>query len=195
MRIRSVLLGLLGCAVVTPAFAHPGHEALHVSGLVAGFSHPWLGLDHLLAMLAVGLLSAQLGGRAVWLLPASFVGLMLLGGATGMSSGDFHLIEMGIALSVVVLGCALAAGRRYPLVIATLVIGAFGFLHGHAHGTEMPTLAAPLLYAVGFVGATAMLHLVGLACGAWVVRHEPWKLALRWSGAAISAVGVMLLLG
>ena len=178
------------------AFAHPHH--VHAPGtehgLAAGFLHPLLGFDHLLAMFAVGLLAAQLGGRALWALPAAFLGLMLLGGAAGMTGYGLPANEIGIALSVVALGAALVIGVKYPLPAAALVVGAFGVLHGHSHGAELPALASPLLYSCGFVVATAALHLLGIGAGLWFARQQHVFTWVRASGAAIAAAGVVLLL-
>ncbi len=195
MNLRTLLLVLCVLAVTcSTAFAHPQHGISNAGALAAGFSHPWLGLDHLLAMIAVGLLSVQFGGRAIWGLPASFLGMMFLGGALGVSGLEFHLVEYAIALSAVILGVALALGRKYPLAAAAAVIGTFGLMHGHAHGTEMPAMAAPALYAAGFLSATLLLHLAGIAGGMCVVRSRRWAVGLQWSGAAISCAGLLLLL-
>lgn len=195
MKLQKISLAIcLVLAMSTTAFAHPQH-GLTGDGLVAGFSHPWLGLDHLLAMVAVGLLGVQLGGRAIWVLPFAFLGMMVVGGAMGVSSVPFRFVESGIALSVISLGGALAIGRKYPLVAAAIVIGLFGLMHGHAHGMEMPALAAPVLYAAGFVGATALLHLTGIAAGLCVVRSKRWATSLRFTGAAISLFGAAFLFG
>ena len=187
----------LGASLVLCSTASAHHEGplTAADGFAAGFAHPWLGLDHLLAMLAVGLLSAQPRGRALWVLPASFLGMMLLGGAAGFAGLEPPLVETGIALSVVALGIALAWGRKYPLVAAAVCVGAFGLVHGHAHGTEMPALAAPVLYACGFLVATALLHAAGIAGGLSLVGHKRREAALRLSGAAIFCAGLWLLLG
>ena len=178
----------------TTAFAHP-HHGLTGDGLVAGFAHPWLGLDHLLAMVAVGLLAVQMGSRAIWALPLAFLGMMIVGCALGVSSISFRFNESSIALSVVALGGALAVGRKYPLVAAALGVALMGLLHGHAHGAAMPAQAAPVLYSAGIVGATALLHLTGVIAGCCFVRNERWASSLRFTGAAISLIGVALLLG
>jgi urease accessory protein len=190
-----LLVPALVAALASPAWAHPQH--LHARGmehgLAAGFFHPLLGLDHLLAMVAVGLLAAQLGGRALWLLPASFLGAMMIGGGLGISGLSLPGLQWGVALSVVALGVALAAGKRYPLAAASLVVGLFGLLHGHAHGTEMLTLAAPTLYGLGFVAATLGLHLTGVALGLFFLHGQRDRVILRVSGAAISLAGVLIL--
>jgi urease accessory protein len=189
------LVPALVAVFASSAWAHPHH--LHAPGLehglAAGFIHPLLGLDHLLAMFAVGLLAAQLGGRAIWLLPASFLGAMLVGGGLGMSGLGLPGMEIGIALSVVALGVALAVGRKYPLVAAALIVGLFGITHGHSHGTELPAMAAPVLYGLGFVAATFGLHLTGLGLGLMFLHWQRDKFILRVSGAAISLAGLAIL--
>lgn len=180
--------------ISSTAFAHPQH-GLSGSSLGAGFSHPWFGLDHLLAMIAVGLLSVQIGGKAIWILPATFLGMMVVGGTIGMNGVQVQFVEYGIALSVVALGVALALGMAYPIVSAAIFLGVFGLMHGHAHGIEMPAMADAVWYASGVVGATALLHLVGIAVGLSVKNSRRWAPSLRLSGVAISLVGVCLLLG
>jgi urease accessory protein len=196
MKSRTLLLVPVLLAVfASTAGAHPhplqGPGMEH--GLAAGFFHPLLGLDHLLAMFAVGLLAAQLGGRAVWVLPASFLGAMLLGGGLGLVGLGLPGMEIGIALSVVALGVALAAGRKYPLVAAALIVGLFGITHGHAHGTEMPALAAPVLYGLGFIFASAGLNLTGLGLGLMFLHGQRDPFIVRVSGAAISLAGLVIL--
>ncbi|HQS11097.1 MAG TPA: HupE/UreJ family protein, partial [Xanthobacteraceae bacterium] len=132
------VLAIAGALALAPslAFAHTGVGATH--GFVHGFMHPVTGLDHVLAMVTVGILAWQMGGRAIWLLPASFVTLMAVGGALGMSGFDLPYVETGIALSVVVLGAAVAMGVKAPLAFAMGLVGMFAVFHGHAHGAEMP---------------------------------------------------------
>ncbi|QDU77570.1 HupE / UreJ protein [Bremerella volcania] len=195
MNLRRVLqVVCLVIATSSTAFAHP-QEGLTGDGLGAGFLHPWFGFDHLLAMIAVGLLSVQMGGRAIWILPAAFSGMMVAGGIVGMNGVPFHFVECGIALTVIALGAALAFGVKYPLITAAIFIGTFGLTHGHAHGTEMPAMAAPVFYAAGFVGATALLHLIGIAGGLGMKCNQRWVPQFRLSGVAISLAGVGLLLG
>lgn len=145
------------------AFAHTGDGAHH--GFVHGFLHPLGGIDHLLAMVAVGLLAAHLGGRALWLVPLSFIALMAAGGAVGLAGIPVPYVELGIALSVVVLGLLVALRPGLPLAAATLIAGSFAIFHGHAHGAELPAGNSPVFYAAGFLAATALLHLFGIAIG------------------------------
>ena len=130
-------------------------------GFVSGFLHPIGGLDHVLAMVAVGMLAALIGGRALWLVPASFLGAMVIGSALGFS---LPFVEFGIVASVVVLGAVVALAPRMPVTVA-MALAAFGMFHGHAHGAEMPAAASAVLYGLGFVSATAALHLIGVGVG------------------------------
>lgn len=174
------------------AFGHPGHshEVAVGGGLLAGFLHPLLGLDHLLAMVTVGLLSAQLGGHARWAIPGAFLACMMLGGLLGMQGFAFAGVEYGIAASLVVLGLAVAFRRSLHLAIPMAMAGLFGAFHGHAHGTEMPHIASPALYAAGFVVATLGLHLCGLGLGSLGEANKQGSLELRLAGAAVATAGL-----
>lgn len=145
----------------TPALAHTG--AGQVAGMAAGFAHPLTGLDHVLAMVAVGVLAAQQGGRAVWFVPAAFVAMIVASAFLGVAGVALPFVELGIVGSVIVLGAVVAAGRRMQLSAAMTLVGALAVFHGHAHGTEMPVDANGLAYGTGFVLATALLHVVGLS--------------------------------
>ncbi|MFG1346156.1 HupE/UreJ family protein [Xanthobacter autotrophicus DSM 431] len=177
------------------AFAHTGAGAVH--GFDAGFAHPMSGLDHMLAMLTVGIFAWQLGGRAVWAVPATFVALMAVGGALGVSGVEVPFVEMGIALSVVVLGAVVALGLKAPLALAMAVTGFFALFHGHAHGTEMPLDASGLSYGLGFMSATALLHLAGLGLGMTIGRFGEIHGAkvVRGAGAAVAVAGLGLVSG
>ncbi|MCB4769206.1 HupE/UreJ family protein [Ancylobacter sp. Lp-2] len=178
------------------AFAHPGHEG--AAGLVHGFAHPIGGLDHVLAMVAVGIFAAQLGGRAIWAVPATFVALMAVGGALGMAGIGLPFVEFGILGSIVALGLVVAMGwKNAPLGVAMALVGFFAVFHGHAHGTEMPADASGLAYAAGFMLATAALHIVGVGLGLAVgklgeVRAPRLTQAL---GAVVAVAGLGLLSG
>ncbi len=191
---RSVLRALSLGAVLVPsvALAHTGHG--DTGGFTHGFMHPVGGLDHVLAMVTVGILAAQLGGRAIWLVPASFVGVMLLGVMLGLSGMTLPLVEIAIASSVVALGAVVALGLRMPVAAAMAMVGAFAVFHGYAHGAEMPAETAAAAYAAGFVSATALLHLAGLALGTTVVRGGDARL-LRAAGAAVAVIGAILVTG
>ena len=172
---------------------------LHVdpgSGILSGFLHPLLGLDHLLAMLTVGLLSAQIGGRAVTLVPVTFLSAMVGGGVLGLLGIPLPVVELGIAFSVIALGLALFIKQSLPEMLVYIFVALFGLLHGHAHGTEVPSLTDGMLlifaYVVGFVIATAGLHLIGAILGIIAIRNSRGEMILRASGLAIALVGVVL---
>lgn len=191
-----VLLGAAAMALVaTPAFAHTGVGI--AGGVAAGMIHPISGLDHVLAMVTVGLLAGQMGGRALWLVPSTFVLVMALGGVLGIAGVGLPFIEIGIALSVVVLGAAVALHLRAPVAVAMALTGIFAVFHGHAHGGEMPENAAGLAYGLGFVLATAGLHAVGIGLGVLASRMAQARgaLAVRGAGAAVAVAGLALLVG
>ncbi|GAB7530700.1 HupE/UreJ family protein [Pseudomonas sp. 3A(2025)] len=172
------------------AFAHPGHSD---NGLIAGLGHPLGGLDHLLAMLAVGLWAAQQSGAARWALPVTFVGALLVGGLLGFAGLQLPALESGIAASVLALGLAVALAVRPPLVLAVIATAIFALFHGVAHGLELPEMSSAWSYAAGFVAATAALHAAGYA----VVRYLPQAAAplVRVAGAASAMAGAWLLAG
>jgi urease accessory protein len=178
------------------AGAASGHiEGGHVGdgGLLTGLYHPISGLDHVVAMVAVGLWGAQLGVPAIWLLPVAFPLVMALGGLAGVTGLPLPGIEVGIALSGVVLGLLVALAARPPLSVALLLIAAFAILHGHAHGTELPVYGVPILYAAGFVIATGLLHVSGILIG--LTHGWPWGSGLvRAGGLVVLAVGAYYLL-
>ena len=159
MRNRSRLLGALSLLLVAAplAQAHPGHEGHDFTwDFSGGFAHPLSGWDHLLAMIAVGLWAAQLGGRARWLVPSAFVGVMALGAALGHAGLMFPGVEQGIAASVLVLGLLIATAVRLPVAAGMALVGLFAGFHGIAHGAEMPATAGGLSYGAGFILATAL---------------------------------------
>lgn len=182
--------GLLALLIPLAAFAHPGHGA--ASGLSHGFVHPFGGWDHLLAMIAVGLWAAQLGGRALWLLPACFVGVMATGGFLAAQGFVVPMMEGLILTSVFVLGLLLATAARAPLWLAAGMTGLFAFGHGQAHGAEMGAALSGLTYGAGFVAATALLHGSGIALGlaAQRARQVSW---LRYAGFAVVTGGFFCL--
>lgn len=167
MRVRA-LLTLALVALPTAAFAHAGHG--DTAGLLSGFMHPVGGLDHVLAMVAVGVFAFVLGGRALFLVPLSFVAMMLAGFVLGASGINLPFVELGIALSSIVIGAAAAWGKPMPVAAAMSLVGAFAVFHGHAHGAEMPANAAGFEYALGFMLATAALHLAGIGAAMGVTR-------------------------
>ncbi len=194
-KIRLCLLAAVLAGSAASAYAHPGHT-LAYDGLLAGFAHPFSGVDHLLAMFAVGLWAAQLGGRARWAVPFAFVAAMAFGAALTMTGAvriEVGAIESGIAASLLVLGLLTARAQRLPISAALALVGAFALLHGAAHGSELPAFAEPTRYAFGFLAATALLHALGLGFGAITLRQAP--LLGRLGGAATAVAGAVLLSG
>ena len=197
-RLFRLVLGLCaGAMVLLPvmASAHPG-LAGHMHGFAHGFSHPFGGIDHVLAMVAVGLFAAHLGGRAMWLVPLSFVSVMTFAGVAGVAGVAFPFAEIGIVLSVVVLGLAVAFQLNIPTLVAASLAGFFAVFHGYAHGAEMPASTSGLFYGLGFVCATVLLHATGVGLGVAIGRtgQPNSRRIVRLGGAAISAAGVALLL-
>lgn len=176
------------------ALAHPGHAA---GGFGLGLMHPLGGLDHVLAMVAVGLFAWHLGGRALWLVPLAFVATMALGGAIGMAGTSLPLVEIGIALSVVVIGGLVALRRTMPTEIAMAVVAVFALFHGQAHGAEMGQAASGLAYGAGFLMATAFLLGAGILIGASLSQLSARRNVTfsRASGAAIATAGILILAG
>ncbi|MCS4504766.1 HupE/UreJ family protein [Arhodomonas aquaeolei] len=193
MTYRSLLPGLVALlALPVTALAHPGHGA---AGFTAGLAHPWLGADHLLAMIAVGAWALTLGGRARWLLPATFVAGMAGGAALGAGYGAAALAEWGIAGSLVFFGVCLAAGRRLPLGVAAVITALFAVAHGHAHGAEAGGGTAWLAFGAGMVLATAVLHALGVLAGIAAQRLPAAGIGLRLAGGATAAFGAVALVG
>lgn len=192
---RSLVPALAAIAIAAaagPAAAHTG-EGLQ-GGLVSGLTHPLFGWDHVVAMVAVGLWGAFLGRPAIWILPVVFPVVMALGGALGVRGVPLPAVEAGIALSGVILGLLVALAVKAPLWVAAVIVGAFAVFHGHAHGTELPEAASPYAYALGFVVATGLLHLAGIALG--FLTGRPWGAwAVRGAGLGIAGVGAAFLAG
>ena len=186
-RILAILLTL----VPTAAFAHTGAGYAH--GFADGLVHPLGGLDHILAMVTVGVLAWQLGGRAIWLLPARFLALMVVGGVLALAGGSLPWVEVGIAASVIVFGIMITLGTKAPLALAMGIVGLFAVFHGHAHGTEMPITASGAAYGLGFVLATALLHAAGIALGYLIGRMSHKQLAYRLAGCAVVLAGISIL--
>ncbi len=181
-------LGSLAVAalVVTPAFAHDGTGL--AGGFVAGVLHPLEGLDHLLAMVSVGLWGAFLGRPLLYALPMLFPAAMAVGGAVGMAGIGLPPVELGIAVSVITLGLMILFAMRAPIAIACAIVGAFALFHGYAHGAELPSAADPVGYSAGFVLCTGFLHLVGIGLG--TLRATPaGTIALRAAGGGIALAG------
>jgi urease accessory protein len=182
--LKALLLAAMAILAGSPALAHVGHHAV---GFTGGLAHPFSGLDHVLAMVAVGLWASQLGGRALWLLPAMFVTMMAAGAAMGATGVGLPAIELGIVVSVVVLGLAVAGGLKLPAVLGAALVGLFALFHGHAHGSEAAGFS--FAYGAGLIVATLALHTLGLGIG--LASRQP--LLLRTAGGAIAAVGLLLL--
>ena len=187
-------LSLVSLLSAGSAFGHDG-ASLPYGSFMGGLTHPVLGLDHFLAMVCVGILSAQIGGRAVWTVPATFVGVMAFGGLLGWIDVGLTAIETGIACSVLALGIAIAMDRKFPISLAMSVVGFFAIFHGYAHGAEMPVVARATTYALGFMTGTAVLHILGLVIGDISQHYARGQLMLRVSGVAIAGIGAAFLLG
>jgi len=189
-RLLRLFATILLVMVPAPALAHvtPGE----IGGFAGGFTHPLTGPDHLLAMFAVGVWGAQMGGRSVWALPVAFPLIMTIGGIIGMAGVSLPYIEIGIALSILVLGLAIAF-KWHPIEIVPLgLIAIFAICHGYAHGVELPRAADPAAYAVGFVLATGMIHIVGIAVG--LLLSKPYRgLLARGVGCVVALGGVYYL--
>ena len=175
------------------ALAHPGHDG--AGGLLHGFVHPLTGIDHVLAMIAVGVLAAGYGSRALWLVPMSFLVAMAAAGVIGMAGIPVQIVEAGIGLSVVVLGLMIAFQFKPPTLVATVVVGFFALFHGYAHGSEMPNGLAGLSLAAGFLIATALLLGAGVGIGLIVQRRTLSRRLFQAGGGVIALVGVAVLAG
>ncbi|MBA55092.1 MAG: Ni/Fe hydrogenase [Pseudomonadales bacterium] len=179
----------LTLTLLTMAGTASAHTETGVAGgLISGFLHPLFGLDHLIAMVAVGLWGAQLERPAIWLLPITFPAVMAVGGLLGVAGVALPGIEIGIALSALALGTMVATNARPPLWIAAVLVGFFAVFHGHAHGAELPTAANPLAYGVGFITCTGLLHLSGILLGT-LTRWPAGRQAIRGLGGLIAALG------
>jgi urease accessory protein len=172
------------------AFAHIGDHS-HMS-FAEGLAHPFTGLDHMLAMVAVGLWASQIGGRALWLLPLTFPVVMAAGAALGFGGVALPWVEGGIAASVLVLGALVALKAKPSLAVSVPLIATFAALHGYSHGIELPASVSALTYAVGFVAATLVLHLIGIGLGL-AANRIPARFAAQTAGGAIAALGAVLL--
>ncbi|MEO1255545.1 MAG: HupE/UreJ family protein [Bacteroidota bacterium] len=178
----------------TSVFAHD-NTVTGAGAFISGLTHPVLGFDHLLAMLSVGILSAQIGGRAVWLVPLTFVGVMVVGGGIGLTVDGFPFTEIGIALSVVILGVAIASDTSTSMRIALIAVSLFALFHGYAHGVEIPHTDQPDLYIFGFMAGTTLIHIAGLVIGDISQHYDIGKTILRIGGGIIAFIGVLFLFG
>lgn len=196
LNINKILIVLLAM-VPSIALAHAESSG---NGLIAGLTHPLFGLDHLLAMLAVGIVSAQYGGRLIWLVPVLFVVSMLVGGILGANGIALPFVELGIALSVLVLGIGIMLANNQGFLfwlvpISMVFVAIFGSLHGHAHGVEMPGSASPVYYSFGFIVSTSLIHLVGVFIGHFVSTNAYFKKLSTVLGALFAGAGCLILMG
>lgn len=190
MLLLSFFIGFL--LLPSAAFAHEGTGL--AGGLVAGFLHPLYGLDHMLAMVAVGLWGAFLGRPLIVLLPVLFPAMMTVGGGIGMLGLPLPLAELGIALSVLTLGAVILLAARAPVAVATAIVAAFALFHGYAHGVELPAAADPVGYSAGFVLCTGLLHVAGIALGS-LNSTRTGTLVLRGGGGLIALAGMWFTMG
>lgn len=191
-RLQILFLELATLVLLSPTYCYAHIEQGQAIGFVTGLHHPWSGLDHILAMIAVGLWGAQLGNPALWLLPMTFPIVMSMGAMMGLFGIPLPGVEIGIALSAILLGTMVVGEFRPKMIVAALMVGFFAIFHGHAHGTELPAGQSGMLYSMGFVVATGCLHGIGIALG--LIHHWPaGKLALRSAGAFIAVMGMTFL--
>ncbi|MDS4042142.1 MAG: HupE/UreJ family protein [Candidatus Competibacter sp.] len=177
---------------LAPAIALAHQETGQITGLLSGFEHPISGLDHVLAMIAVGLWGAVLGPPAIWVLPVAFPVVMAFGGLMGLLGFPLPGVEIGIAISAITLGAMVLAQLRPPLWLAAALVAFFAIFHGHAHGRELPEGTSALLYSLGFVAATGLLHLVGILIGE-AHRWSAGRQAVRAGGGGVALAGLFFL--
>ena len=191
MAAGALFVAGVSATLSVPAYAHEQADA--AGGVASGFSHPFLGPDHMLAMVAVGIWGAFLGKPLLVILPMVFPVMMTVGAVIAMAGVSFPPVELGIAISVIALGLLILWAARVPPAAACLVVGMFGLFHGYAHGTELPSTADPVGYSVGFVLATGLLHLAGIGLG--LLKNVRFgELGLRATGAIIAAAGLTFLI-
>lgn len=189
MRLSISKLAILWLFLPSIAFAHTGVG--QTTGFMHGFSHPFGGADHLLAMVAAGLWGSQIGGKTIWIVPCTFVSVMMIGGFLGFSGVPLPYIEEGMVASVLMLGILIAGAFKLPLRYSTSIVGFFAIIHGHAHGAEMPGTVGGVPYTAGFALATAMLHLVGMGLGI-PLQKTNLQMINRFAGGAIALSGIYL---
>lgn len=190
---KQIIVFLILILIMPSAVAHTDAATLR-GGFMSGFMHPIVGLDHVIAMVAVGLWGAFLGKPAIWLLPVVFPLIMALGGAFGIVGIPIPYIETGIALSGLLLGLAVAFAVRPPIWIAAIIVASFAIFHGHAHGTELPNAVSPLIFSIGFVIGTGLLHLAGIFIGE-LTRWSWGEYVVRTGGGIIALIGLSFLIG
>ena len=196
-------LTLLFSSILVFSLPAYSHTFTGMVGFYDGLSHPVLGIDHFLAMVSVGVVSAQIGGRAIWTIPATFVLMMIVGGIIGMlvevfffnlEEPVFVVVEYGIVFSVILLGLAIAIEKKISTNIIMIFICFFGLCHGLAHGMEMPWAVNPILFALGFASGTATLHLFGVGIGSLAIKTKFSSIVLRVVGVACAVFGFSLLI-
>ncbi|MBB4188556.1 urease accessory protein [Sinorhizobium terangae] len=191
MKYRRIAATL--AALALPGFAH-AHVGLHADGALSGLGHPFSGLDHILAMVAVGFWASTLGGKARWIVPSAFVAVMAVGAIMGIHGLPFPMVEAGIALTVAVLGLLVAFEVKIPIPVAATVVGICALFHGHAHGTELPAIAHAGGYVAGFLVATIALNAIGI-CLASLRFGKAGQAAMRIAGWVVALAGAALLAG
>jgi urease accessory protein len=189
---KQIQLSTLALFLFTPVllYAHPDFG--NAAGFWHGFAHPFSGLDHILAMVAVGIWAVQVGGKATWLIPLSFVCMMVIGGFLGISGVNVPFVEKGIIMSVLILGILIAASVRLPVIFGMIIVGLFALCHGHAHGTEIPNAISGITYSIGFALSIVILHMGGIGVGLYSGKISKLRL-VRYAGAAIAFAGVTML--
>ena len=193
LRIFFLIITLL---IFKPLYAH---TFTGMNGFYDGLSHPVLGLDHFLAMVCVGVVSSQIGGRAIWTVPSLFVLFMIIGGAAGLFIEILaitlsDIIEWGIIFSVIFLGLSVAIEKKLPTIIIMIAVIFFASFHGLAHGIEMPWAANPILFALGFSLGTAVLHLFGVGIGLVLIKNYFLNIVLRILGLCCAIFGFNLII-
>ena len=184
----------LTCLIVYP-LPVLAHNFTGMVGFYDGISHPVLGLDHLLAMVSVGIVSAQIGGKAIWTVPTTFVIIMTIGGLFGflLIIDEFYFVEVGIIFSVIFLGLGISVEKKIPTKLIMIFVGIFGLFHGIAHGIEVPAAANPILFVLGFIFGTTILHLFGVAIGYFSIKKTVSLILLRLTGISFAIYGIYLL--
>tara|TARA_X000000368_G_C22920502_1_gene662824 strand:- start:333 stop:923 length:591 start_codon:yes stop_codon:yes gene_type:complete len=184
----------LTCLIVYPLPAL-AHSFTGMVGFYDGISHPVLGLDHFLAMVSVGIISAQIGGKAIWIVPTTFVIIMTIGGLFGflLIIDEFYFVEVGIIFSVILLGLGISVEKKIPTKLIMVFVGIFGLFHGIAHGIEVPAAANPILFVLGFIFGTTTLHLFGVAIGYFSIKKTISLILLRLTGISFAIYGIYLL--
>ena len=188
LRLSLLMLGAMSLLPIS-VFAHPAVG--ETTGFGLGFGHPIGGADHLLAMLAVGLWAAQMGGRAIWAVPSAFVTLMIFGGSLAVAGIHLPYVEEGIVVSVLVFGLLIAATFKFSATVSAFIVGVFAVFHGQAHGAEMPLAIGAISYVLGFASGTALLHAAGIA-GGIILQKMNIERAVRFAGGAIAIAGACL---